>query len=94
MNGSPPASGLRARVCSWSAEWSCLRTPPPSLQHILPGSPIWTDGNSAYRGLPDRHHAATVLGQMPAHVFMPGIHRVFSNLKRRGLMTYRTLTKG
>jgi hypothetical protein len=57
-------------------------------QHTLPGSAIWTDGNSAYQGVPDRHHAATVLGQMPAHVFMPWIHQVFSNLKRWGLGPY------
>lgn len=57
-------------------------------QETVEGSAIWTDGNSAYEGVSGRHHAATVIGQMPAHVFMPWIHRVFSNLKRWGLGTY------
>ncbi|URI15146.1 IS1595 family transposase [Brevundimonas albigilva] len=54
----------------------------------LPGSLISTDGNIGYAGVPDRTVSAQVIGKMPAHVFMPWIHRVFSNLKRFGLGVY------
>jgi transposase-like protein len=54
----------------------------------LPGSVISTDGNPSYNGVPDRKHYVKVIGDLPAHVFMPWIHRVFSNLKRWGLGTY------
>ena len=53
-----------------------------------PGSGIFTDGNASYEGVPDRKHVSQVIGAMPAHVFMPWIHRVFSNLKRWGLGTF------
>jgi len=59
----------------------------------LPGSMISTDGNSGYDGVPDRLHHAQVIGKMPAHVFMPWIHRVFSNLKRWGLGTFHGFRK-
>lgn len=54
----------------------------------VPGSLISTDGNPSYNGMPDRKHHAKVIGVMPAHVFMPWIHRVFSNLKRWAMGTY------
>ena len=48
------------------------------------GSHIWTDGNSSYCGLKDYGHTARVIGATPAHLIMPWIHRVFSNLKSWG----------
>lgn len=56
--------------------------------HTSIGSLISTDGNTAYRELPDRKHKEKVIGMMPAHIFMPWIHRVFSNLKRWTLGVY------
>lgn len=53
-----------------------------------PGSKIWTDGNKSYAGLPEREHTATVVSWVNAHVVMPWIHRVFSNLKRYALGVY------
>ena len=57
------------------------------------GSLIYTDGNTSYNGVPDRQHHATVLRDMPGHVFMPWIHRVFANLKRWGLGVYHGLRR-
>ena len=53
-----------------------------------PGSALATDGNPSYNGAPERLHYPTVVKDMPAHVFLPWIHRVFSNLKRWGLGVY------
>lgn len=52
------------------------------------GSLISTDGNTAYRELPARKHRERVIGTAAAHIFMPWIHRVFSNLKRWGMGVY------
>lgn len=59
----------------------------------VPKSTISTDGNTGYRGLKDREHKERVIGMMPAHVFMPWIHRVFSNLKRWGMGVYHGLRR-
>ena len=53
-----------------------------------PGSALATDGNPSYNGAPERLHYPTVVKDMPAPVFLPWIHRVFSNLKRWGLGVY------
>ncbi len=58
-----------------------------------PGSLISTDGNPSYNGVEGRKHFSRVIGDMPAHVFMPWIHRVFSNLKRWGLGVYHGFRK-
>jgi hypothetical protein len=52
------------------------------------GSTILTDGFSSYPGMNERHHMPKVVGTMAAHVLLPWIHRVFSNLKRhsRGVL--------
>ncbi len=52
------------------------------------GSTILTDGFSSYPGMNERHHMPKVVGTMAAHVLLPWIHRVFSNLKRLGLGVY------
>jgi hypothetical protein len=52
------------------------------------GSEIWTDGNSAYATAPDRTVHPRVIGAMAAHIVMPWIHRVFSNLKRMAMGVY------
>lgn len=53
---------------------------------VEPGSTIRTDGLTAYRDIATRgyHHIATNLTAQddPAHVTMPGVHRVASLLKR------------
>jgi predicted RNA-binding Zn-ribbon protein involved in translation (DUF1610 family) len=53
-------------------------------RNIEPGSHIWTDDNKSYYGLSGYGHTPRVIGKMAAHIIMPWIHRVFSNLKRWG----------
>ena len=45
-----------------------------------------TDGWSGYCGLPDHDHQPKVVGATPAHLVLTWIHRVFSNLKRWGVL--------
>ncbi len=52
-----------------------------------PGSEIWTDGNAAYVDV-DRTHLSRVVRGTQAHLLMPWIHRVFSNLKRFAMGVY------
>ena len=52
------------------------------------GSTILTDGFSSYQGMKGRKHVPKTVGAMAAHVLLPWIHRVFSNLKRLGLGVY------
>jgi transposase-like protein len=58
-----------------------------------PGATVHTDGWQAYWTLPDRgyEHERTVMRQQsdPAHVVMPGVHRVASLLQRWLLGTHQ-----
>ena len=60
---------------------------------IEPGSIVHTDGSAAYRSLPKngyRRMKTVMLGnEKPAHVSMPGVHRVASLLKRWLLGTHQ-----
>jgi transposase-like protein len=60
---------------------------------IEPGATVHTDGNQAYWTVPDDgyEHERTVLSQHndPAHVVMPGVHRVASLLGRWLLGTHQ-----
>ena len=49
--------------------------------NTAPASIVKTDGLAAYLGPPNVTHEPHVVGTMAAHVVLPGIHRVFSNLK-------------
>jgi hypothetical protein len=55
------------------------------------GATAVTDGLASYRKLVDRGHRPKVIGAMAAHVLLPWIHRVFSNLKRLALGVYHGL---
>ena len=61
--------------------------------NVAPGTTIRTDGWSAYPGAPDVAHDPHVIGPMAAHVVLPWIHRVFSNLKTWALGVYHGLRK-
>jgi transposase-like protein len=60
---------------------------------VEPGATVHTDGWQAYRTVPDHGytHERTVIRQQsdPAHVVMPGVHRVASLLKRWLLGTHQ-----
>jgi hypothetical protein len=61
------------------------------LANTVAGSHVVTDGNTAYEGMPDRKHTAINMSApnaLPAHIYMPWIHRIFANFKRWGLGTY------
>ena len=59
--------------------------------NIVPDSTAKTDGLAAYLGAPGVTHEPHTIGSMAAHVVMPAIHRVFSNLKTWGLGVYHGL---
>ncbi|SKA06966.1 Transposase zinc-ribbon domain-containing protein [Consotaella salsifontis] len=64
------------------------------LENTAPGCTLFTDGNKAYVGLPDRKHVPRNLSAknaLPAHVTFERIHRVFSNLKRWALGVFHGL---
>ncbi len=60
---------------------------------VEPGSTVHTDGSLSYISLPDhgyQHHRTVQCGsEDPAHVTMPGVHRVASLLKRWLLGTHQ-----
>ena len=56
-----------------------------------PGAVAKTDGWSAYPGAPKVKHDPHVIGAMAAHVVLPWVHRVFSNLKTWALGVYHGL---
>jgi transposase-like protein len=66
---------------------------------VEPGATIHTDGLGAYRDIAQRgyrHHATSLIASPdPAHITMPGVHRVASLLKRwiAGTLHYGISTK-
>lgn len=61
------------------------------LDNTVPGTDVITDGNPAYDDLEGRNHFVKNLSAknaLPAHIEIPGIHRVFSNMKRFGMGVY------
>jgi transposase-like protein len=61
--------------------------------NIAPGSVAKTDGLASYPGAPDIAHEPHVVGPMAAHIVLPAIHRVFSNLKTWALGVYHGLRR-
>ena len=62
-------------------------------ESIEPGSLVRTDGSFAYRSLPEhgypRHRIVHLGSDDPAHVTMPGVHRIAALLKRWLLGTHQ-----
>ena len=81
---------IRLRRVPDASERSLL---PFVRESIEPGSLIRTDGSFAYRSLPEhgypRHRIVHLGSDEPAHVTMPGVHRVASLLKRWLLGTHQ-----
>ncbi|MAS14700.1 MAG: IS1595 family transposase [Nitratireductor sp.] len=64
------------------------------LRNTYEGSVIMTDGNTAYRHLPNRLHDENVLPKyVQAHHILKHIHRIFSNLKRWAMGVYHGLRR-
>lgn len=81
---------IRLRRISDASERSLL---PFVRESIEPGSIVRTDGSFAYRSLPEHgyiHHRTVVSNsEDPAHVLLPGVHRIASLLKRWLLGTHQ-----
>lgn len=83
--GTPILGRMRlATITDYSAE--TLRA--FMKRNIAPGSVTKTDGLASYLGTPDVTHEPHVVGPMAAHIVLPAIHRVFSNLKTWVLGVY------
>jgi len=63
------------------------------LGAVAPRTRLVTDDWPSYQDLPSVRHNAMTLGPMAAHIALPWIHRLFSNLKRWGLGVYHGLRK-
>jgi len=58
---------------------------------IAAGSTVVSDGWPGYKKLKDVKHEPTVVGETPAHLVLPWVHRVFANAKRWALGVYHGL---
>jgi hypothetical protein len=61
--------------------------------NIAPGTTIKTDGWSAYPGAPGVDHDPHIIGKIAAHIVLPWVHRVVSNVKTWALGVYHGLRK-
>jgi hypothetical protein len=61
--------------------------------HLAPGATAKTDGLPSYAGAPGVQHDPHVVGKMAAHIVLPWVHRVFSNLKVWALGVYHGLRR-
>src|SRR3954451_25424775 len=59
--------------------------------NVASGSTVVSDGWSGYARLKDVKHEPTVIGDTPAHLVLPWVHRVFANAKRWALGVYHGL---
>jgi transposase-like protein len=59
--------------------------------NIADGSTVVSDGWAGYRHLKEVKHDPKVIGETPAHLVLPWIHRVFANAKRWALGVYHGL---
>ena len=60
---------------------------------VAPGSTLKTDGWTGYAASVDVAHDPHVIGPMAAHIVLPWVHRVFSNLKTWALGVYHGLRR-
>lgn len=61
--------------------------------NLAAGATAKTDGWAAYAGAPEITHEPHVVGPMAAHIVLPWVHRVFSNLKTWALGVYHGLRR-
>ena len=60
-------------------------------RRIAAGSTVVSDGWAGYKRLKDVKHDPRVVGDAPAHLVLPWVHRVFANAKRWALGVYHGL---
>src|SRR3954447_22649958 len=61
--------------------------------NVASGSTVVSDGWSGYATLTDVKHDPRVIGDAPAHLVLPWVHRVFANAKRWALGVYHGLRR-
>jgi predicted RNA-binding Zn-ribbon protein involved in translation (DUF1610 family) len=59
--------------------------------NVAGGSTVVSDGWSGYARLKEVKHDPKVVGDVPAHLILPWVHRVFANAKRWALGVYHGL---
>ena len=74
-------------------DYSANSLHPFVARNLAAGTTAKTDGWSAYPGAPGVGHDPRVIGKMAAHVVLPWVHRVFSNLKVWALGVYHGLRR-
>ena len=74
-------------------DYSAQSLHPFIAQNLAVGATAKTDGWSAYPGAPGVSHDPHVIGKMAAHVILPWVHRIFSNLKVWALGVYHGLRR-
>jgi hypothetical protein len=62
-------------------DYSAASLHPFIATNLAPGAIAKTDGWAAYPGAPSVKHDPHVIGKMAAHIVLPWVHRIFSNLK-------------
>jgi hypothetical protein len=75
------------------ADYSADSLHPFIAQNLVPGATAKTDGWAAYPGAPGVSHDPHVVGNIAAHVVLPWVHRIFSNLKVWALGVYHSLRR-
>ena len=87
--GAGPGRIRLAEVADYSAD----SLHPFIARNLAPGATAKTDGWAAYPGAPGVSHDPHVVGKIAAHVVLPWVHRIFSNLKVWALGVYHGLRR-
>ena len=87
--GAGPGRIRLAEVPDYSAD----SLHPFIADNLAAGAIAKTDGWSAYPGAPGVSHDPHVIGKMAAHVVLPWVHRIFSNLKVWAFGVYHGLRR-
>jgi len=75
------------------ADYAADSLHPFIAQNLAMGATAKTDGWSAYPGASGVSHEPHVIGKIAAHVVLPWVHRIFSNLKVWALGVYHGLRR-
>ena len=75
------------------ADYSAASLHPFLATSLAPGATAKTDGWSGYPGAAGLTHDPHVVGKMAAHIVLPWVHRIFSNLKVWALGVYHGLRR-
>jgi hypothetical protein len=90
QDGGAGPGRVRLREVS---DYSAKSLHPFIAQNLAPAALAKTDGWPAYPGAPGVKHDPHVIGKMAAHIVLPWVHRIFSNLKRWALGVYHGLRR-